>query len=355
MKTLVLSFRKRTENSSFLRLSRFIKLINAYTLYADAVLCIDGADDKAFVDCVNGNFDCVFVLDSYLATFSYANILMQLGYSVDGNGFCFAKKLISFVPDDFEAHYCAHLESALKTHFGTCVQKVKFKLYGLTNQEITDITNGICDKFDGVYFDTQTDNLDSLTTLLYSERAPKSLVDGAIREFILQLKDSIYAQDDITLEKRLNDVLRLRRITLCTAESMTGGRIASRLVETDGASDVFYEGLVTYNTLSKERRLEVSHSTVNEFSVVSSQVAFEMARGLLMQGNCNMVLTITGYAGSSVNPSGNEGLCFIAVGSERGISVYKYNFKGDRKHVINMATNAALFLAIKTAESQDSF
>ena len=151
MKTLVLSFRKRTENSSFLRLSRFIKLINAYTLYADAVLCIDGADDKAFVDCVNGDFDCVFVLDSDLATFSYANLLMQLGYSADGNGFCFAKKLISLVPDDFEAHYCANLESALKTHFGTCVQKVKFKLYGLTNQEITDITNGICDKFDGVY------------------------------------------------------------------------------------------------------------------------------------------------------------------------------------------------------------
>ena len=280
---------------------------------------------------------------------------MQQGFSADSKGFCYANKLVSIVPTNVDKDYAQALEEALTKQYGTCVQKVAFKLYGLTSQEIGDVCNQISDKYPSVYFDVQTENLDTLTTLIYGQNAPKKQVDGAIREFITELKDSIYAQDDMTLEQRLNDVLKLRRITLCTAESMTGGRIASRLVETSGASDVFYEGLVTYNTLSKERRLEVSHATVNEHTVVSSQVAFEMARGLLKQGNCNMALTITGYAGSTINPSPTDGLCFIAVGTVKGVSVYKYNFSGSRKQVINSATNAALFLAIKTAESQDGF
>ena len=355
MKTLVLSFRKRTDNPRFSSLDDFIKLLNAYTLYADHVLSIDCADEKAFVESIKGDSDCVFILNAGLSTFNLGNLLLQSGFSADANGFCYANKLISIVPDDFNKGYEEELQRALNKQFGTCVQKVTFKLYGLTNQEITQVTDELTDKYQGVYFDTQTENLDSLTTLIYGQRAPKSTVDGAIREFILQLKDSIYAQDDISLEQRLNDVLKLRRIVLCTAESMTGGRIASRLVETSGASDVFYEGLVTYNTLSKERRLEVSHATVNEFSVVSSQVAFEMARGLLSQGNCNMALTITGYAGSTVSPSDSDGLCFIAVGTPKGVSVYKYKFNGDRKSNINSATNAALFLAVKTAENNDSF
>lgn len=354
MRTVVLSFEKRTNNQDLSYELGFVNMINFYTLYADEIRVLSSCDEKALERALSDTFDCMFILNSSRTDFYFPSVFQRLGLSPDANGFCLGESLISIVPDDYNGQYKDSLSAALKTHFNISAENLVFKLYGLDKGDIEGVTRAISKKYPSVFFHTATTGFDSKTTLIYGENAPKSQVDRAAREFILKLKNHIYAEDDVTLGERLRDVLKLRKQTLSTAESMTGGLIASSIVKVDGASDVFYDGLVTYNTASKERRLGVSHATVVQKTVVSSEVAYEMARGLLSEGNCTVCITVTGYAGSSVHPSDEDGLCYIGVGAGDKIQVYKYHFRGTRGENILSAANAGLFLAIKTVENLDS-
>ena len=62
----------------------------------------------------------------------------------------------------------------------------------------------------------------------------------------------IYADEDITLEEKLVKTLKEKNMNISVAESLTGGYIASRIVSVSGASQVFYEGIVSYNAARSE-------------------------------------------------------------------------------------------------------
>lgn len=354
MKTVVLSFRKRTSNVKLDYELDFIKFLNGYTIYADKITVLSKNDDNGLIEALSSDYDLAFVLNSEDAGFYLPSVLGRLNVAPDKDGFWGSGKVISIVPTKFNDDYPEKLERALAKKFSISFSRVTFKLYGVRETELSKVIGKITATNSDVFFNVSDCDGDVKVSLIYGDTAPKKSVDRAIREFISALKSRIYAEDDISLEKRFYDVVKLRKQTVCTAESMTGGNIAAKIVSVDGASDVFYEGLVTYDTLAKERRLDVSHATVTRKSVVSEEVAYEMAKGLLAQNNCTLAITITGYAGSNVNPSKDDGLCFIGIGTKEKVQVYSYKFKGNRKENIEKATNAALFLAIKTVENLDS-
>ncbi|MGN0819739.1 MAG: CinA family protein [Christensenellaceae bacterium] len=239
------------------------------------------------------------------------------------------------------------LESCLERYIETYPvywSKQVFKLFGTERAVLKSLLDGVTDVSNGIYYFISEDNLDIKVTLFFSNGTTKVEADKAIKRFILSLKEDIYAEDDTSLERRLVELLKLRRMVVSAAESMTGGLIASKIVSIDGASNYFYEGLVTYNTDSKIARLNVSEQTVKDNGVVSGQVAFEMAKGLLATGLCNLAVSVTGYA------SGEEkiaGKCFIGVGAFDNVDVYQYKFSGSRNQVREKTANAGLFLMIK--------
>ncbi len=354
MKTLVLSFQKRTANSDLSYESGFIEFLNKYTIYVDRLTVFSKNDDNGLIAALSDDYDLAFIINGDSAGFYIPSVLATLEMKPDANGFCGEKKVVSIVPSNYADGYGEKLEDALYKKFSLAFSRIVFKLYGVKVDDVAKVTHKISQTYQCAYFSIADKYGDITVSLLYSDVAPKKQVDKAVREFIVALKNHIYAEDDISLSKRFNDILKLRKQTVCTAESMTGGRIASKIVSVGGASDVFYEGLVTYDTLAKERRLDVKHSTVVQNTVVSEQVAYEMAKGLLAQNHCTLCITITGYAGSDVHPSDDDGLCYIGVGTKEKIQVYKYRFKGSRAENIENASNAALFLAIKTVENLDS-
>ena len=353
MKTVVVSFEKRTSTNSPNYALDFVNFLNDYTIYVDTLIILSKNDDNGLIEALSSNFDILFILNGDSAGFYVPSVLNKLNLSPDKDGFCGDKKVVSCVPLNFKTDYPQIFERALSTKFNISFGKLTFKLYGISKEEVENVTYQITAKIKSVFFNVTETNGDIKVCLIYGDTAPKKQVDMAVRDFIVTLKKHIYAEDDIPLNQRLIDVAKLRNQKICTAESMTGGLIASKIVQVDGASDVFYEGLVTYNTLAKERRLNVSHSTVNKFSVVSEQVACEMAKGLIEQKNCTLSITITGYAGSSVHPDKDDGLCYIGIATSRQVQVYKYHFKGTRQQNIESAANAALFLAIKTIDNLD--
>ena len=182
----------------------------------------------------------------------------------------------------------------------------------------------------------------------YDENISKRLIECVIRIFAEGLTDCLYAMDDTPLEEQLVTLLKLRGKMLSVAESFTGGGVGKRIVSVSGASEVFFEGLNTYNELSKIKRLGVSEYTLKTFGAVSDQTAYEMAAGLIQSGDCDISIATTGIAGpKSDRTMLPVGLCYIAVGTKERVFVYRYKFDGSREEITEKAINYALFLAYK--------
>ena len=189
---------------------------------------------------------------------------------------------------------------------------------------------------------------EDILQILYDDRVSKMLSDNVLRIFMEGLADTVYAVNDVTLEEQLVNALKVRRKKISVAESFTGGGVAKRITSVSGASQVYFEGLNTYDEKSKMQRLGVAEYTLKTQGAVSDQTAYEMARGLLSTGNCDLAIATTGLAGPKSDRSMLPvGLCYIAVGTKERIRVYRYVFDGDRKEIAEKAINYALFFAYK--------
>jgi PncC family amidohydrolase len=96
------------------------------------------------------------------------------------------------------------------------------------------------------------------------------------------------------------------------------------------------------------QRLGVSEYALNSFGAVSDQTAYEMAAGLIAQGNVDVSIATTGIAGpKSDRTEFPVGLAYIAVGTKEKVSVYQFRFNGSREEITEKAINNALFLAYR--------
>lgn len=170
----------------------------------------------------------------------------------------------------------------------------------------------------------------------------------AFNDAVLKVKEilggCLYSEDGETLEQVLVKELKENGKTFSVAESFTGGLISARTVNVSGASSVFYEGLVTYGSTAKIRRLHVKVQTIENYGIVSEQVVREMALGLLANRITDYALSTTGCAG----PESDEydtpvGLCYAAVASSEGELVLEMTIDGDRDYIRNTAVNFTLF------------
>lgn len=189
---------------------------------------------------------------------------------------------------------------------------------------------------------------EDVVEIVYDSSVPKMLTDDVLRLLTEGLGDAIYALDDTPLEKRLVQLLKLRGRKICVAESFTGGGVSRRIVSVPGASEVYFEGLNTYDERSKIKRLGVSEYTLKTVGAVSDETAYEMAAGLIAAGDCDISVATTGLAGpKSDRTELPVGLCYIAVGLKEKVYVYRYRFEGTREEITETAINYALFLAYR--------
>ncbi len=122
-------------------------------------------------------------------------------------------------------------------------------------------------------------------------------------------------------------------IKIVSAESCTGGLIASLITEIAGSSQIFDRGFVVYSNLAKEQNLGVSNKTLNQFGAVSREVAQEMAIGAVKNSNANLSIATTGIAG----PDGGTdekpvGLVYISSFNNlnQNLVIQEFNFSGNR-------------------------
>ena len=132
-------------------------------------------------------------------------------------------------------------------------------------------------------------------------------------------------------------------LSLGTAESCTGGAIASSIVSVPGASRVFRGGVVAYDPEVKCALLGVPAEMISRFGVVSHEVASAMAEGARSALSSSLAVSTTGVAGpGGGTPETPVGRVFIGVSGEKGTKVYAETFSGDRAAIRRAASDAAI-------------
>ena len=154
--------------------------------------------------------------------------------------------------------------------------------------------------------------------------------------------------EDKTIELVVGRLLTQQGKTISTAESCTGGKIAQMLTSVSGASHYFRGSVVSYATDTKVTILGVSQTTIEEYSVVSAEVAKEMAIGIQKIMKTDYAIATTGNAGPTKELGRSEiGTVFIAMATPKNIFVEEFNFGQPREKVIDRTANKAMELLQK--------
>lgn len=185
-----------------------------------------------------------------------------------------------------------------------------------------------------------------ITAKASDEEEAKKLIKPVLKEVKNRFGDHIYStKEEESLEEAVVNLLKKYELTVCTAESCTGGMLAGRLVNVPGVSDVFREGFIAYSNKSKRKLLDVSKSTLKKYGAVSQQTAKEMAMGGVLATDSDVCVAITGLAG----PDGGTdekpvGLVYIACYMKDKVWVEHYQFKGNRGKIREQSVVKALDL-----------
>ena len=156
---------------------------------------------------------------------------------------------------------------------------------------------------------------------------------------------------NIQSEILLNNCLK-KKITITSAESCTGGMIASSIVSISGSSAIFKSSVVTYSNDMKSKILNIPLKLIIDNGAVSNIIAYNMASNVLNVMNADISIAVTGIAG----PSGGNidkpvGLVYIGIGTKKNVVTKKYLFKGNRLRIRQETTLEALKLSNEVIES----
>jgi nicotinamide-nucleotide amidase len=182
-----------------------------------------------------------------------------------------------------------------------------------------------------------------LTASGNSEQATRNLVEQQVEKLYTILPDVIYGEDEVSLEEAIGNLLFIRGLTVSTAESCTGGKIASLVISVPGSSAWFKGSVVAYDNRIKEEILGVRSEIIETHGAVSMETAAAMAIGVRKIMCTDYSVAVTGIAG----PAGGTlekpvGTVWMAVASERGIATEKQTFGDDRISNISRSSNSAL-------------
>ncbi|HKL41641.1 MAG TPA: competence/damage-inducible protein A [Clostridia bacterium] len=173
-----------------------------------------------------------------------------------------------------------------------------------------------------------------------STTQPSDILDFTKNEIIKRFKKNIISYSEKETYISLCEHLIQNNISISTAESCTGGLLASKIVENPGISKIYFGSFITYSNDMKSETLGVNKASLREHGAVSEMVAREMILGLYEKTKTDICVAITGIAG----PNGGTkekpvGLVYIAFKIFEDIFVIENNFRGNRNEIRERSVN----------------
>lgn len=183
-----------------------------------------------------------------------------------------------------------------------------------------------------------------VTAKAKTEQEAIRLMEPVENELRNRFGSHIYTmKEEVTLEEAVVQLLKERNLRLTTAESCTGGAIASRIVNVPGASEVLEQGIVTYSNHAKQKYLGVRTETLEDFGAVSPETAEEMAAGGCSMTGTEVCISVTGIAGPGGGSSEKPvGLVYMGCCVNGRTRVQEFQFRGNRSKIREQAVVKAL-------------
>ena len=153
-----------------------------------------------------------------------------------------------------------------------------------------------------------------LTAQGKSEEELEQRIDQEVQKLKPLIGDNVISWSGDNIEEILKQILDEKNLTVCTAESCTGGELSRLLTSISGSSTYFLGGIVAYDYRKKIDILRVSEKTIQENTVVSEEVAQEMSFGAQKLFKTNIALSTTGVSGPNSDEFDNEiGTAFYSI------------------------------------------
>ena len=156
------------------------------------------------------------------------------------------------------------------------------------------------------------------------------------------MKECSLLTENIVVEE-----LKSKKMIITTAESCTGGMIASRIVNVPGASAVFKQGYITYCDEAKISILGVKADTLEKYHAVSRETAAQMAEGGARAAGADACIAVTGVDGPDKEDGMPVGLVYIGLFIYDKTYVKEFHFSGSRTEIRNQACEEALKLILE--------
>jgi nicotinamide-nucleotide amidase len=182
-----------------------------------------------------------------------------------------------------------------------------------------------------------------VTASSLEETDAKSQADRLTEAIVSRIGDYIYTIGESSLPEVLGAILVEQGKTISTAESCTGGLVATMLTDIPGSSRYFLGSVVSYSNDVKERALRVPPELLREHGAVSSQVAEAMATGVRIAIGSDFSIAITGVAGpDGGTPEKPVGLVYVACAGPDFLISKKLSLFGTRKRIRERSAIMAL-------------
>jgi nicotinamide-nucleotide amidase len=182
-----------------------------------------------------------------------------------------------------------------------------------------------------------------ITAKADTEEDAAAMIDPLEAEVRERLGSRVFGADEETIETVVFRLLEERGWRLATAESATGGLIATRITSVPGASRVFVGSVVAYATDVKTAVLGVPEHVVRDSGLVSEATAMAMAEGAARVLGAEVAVSVTGSAGPDVQEQ-PAGTMVIGVHTPEDSAARSFRLPGDRERVRTYAGTAALQL-----------
>lgn len=164
-------------------------------------------------------------------------------------------------------------------------------------------------------------------------------------DYLYKCKDVFSDEND---EETVIELAKDKKLSIATAESLTGGLLCARLVNVSGASEVVLGGINSYAYSIKSKILGIDKKLLKEKGAVNHDVAKFMAQGVREKLGADIAVSTTGIAGPSSDEFDNPvGLVYIGISTKDSLKSYEYNFKGTRDEIRNQAVDACVSLLKK--------
>lgn len=137
--------------------------------------------------------------------------------------------------------------------------------------------------------------------------------------------------------KELVEILKKKQYTIASIESLTAGLFTSKIAEVSGASAILKGGLITYMTSCKSDVLHIDAELINNYGVISKQIAEAMVIKGIDMFKTDIVVSFTGNAGPDVMDDKPVGLVHMAIHFQSEIYTYEHIFVGNRNDIREQA------------------